>query len=64
MKAVKGKNNAVCLISSTEGRLFDKVAQENFLSVNTCNEREIFLLDDLYIKNVLNKVQKGEHIGY
>jgi hypothetical protein len=64
MKAVRGKDNSVCLISSTEARLFNKVVQEKFLSVSACDEREAYLLNDLHIKNVLNKVQRGEYTGY
>tara|TARA_Y100001972_G_scaffold75659_1_gene91979 strand:+ start:273 stop:494 length:222 start_codon:yes stop_codon:yes gene_type:complete len=64
MKAVKGKNNILSLISSTEARMFNKVDIEKFVDVNTLNERDLYIAEELYKKNVLRKVKKGTKIGY
>tara|TARA_B100000575_G_C23057904_1_gene609046 strand:- start:37 stop:258 length:222 start_codon:yes stop_codon:yes gene_type:complete len=64
MKAVKGKNNILSLISSTEARMFNKVDIEKFVDVNTLNERDLYIAEEMYKKNVLRKVKKGTKIGY
>ena len=64
MKAVKGKNNTLSLISSTEARLFNKVDMEKFVDVNTLNERDLYIAEEKKKKNVLRKVRKGTKVGY
>ncbi len=64
MKAVKGKNNILSLISSTEAKLFNKVDLEKFVDVNTLNERDLYIAEEMYKKNVLKKVRKGTKVGY
>ena len=64
MKAVKGKNNFLSLISSMESRLFNKVDLQGFTGVNTLDEREQYIAEELYKKDILEKVSKGEKVGY
>lgn len=64
MRAVKDKNKYLNLISSTEARIFNKVDLTGFVSVNSLNEREQYIAEELYKKDVLKKVQKGEQVGY
>ena len=64
MRAVKDKNKYLNLISSTEARLFNKVDLSGFVSVNTLDEREQYIAEELYKKDVLQKVKKGEQVGY
>lgn len=64
MKAVKGKSNLLCLINSTEARLFNKVDMVEFLDVNTLDERDLYIAEEMYKRNVLNKVRRGDKIGY
>lgn len=64
MKAVKDKNKYLNLISSTEAKLFNKINLTGFVGVNTLNEREQYIADELYKKDVLQKIQKGEQVGY
>jgi hypothetical protein len=64
MKAVKDKNNYVNLISSLEAKLFNKVDLNGFLSVNNMDEREFYIAEEMYKKDILQKINKGEELGY
>jgi len=64
MKAVKDKNNYVNLISSLEAKLFNKVELNGFLSVNNMDEREFYIAEEMYKKDILQKINKGEELGY
>lgn len=64
MKAVKGKNDYLSFISGTESRVFNKVDLQGFTGVNTLNEQEQYIAEELYKKDVLQKIQKGEQVGY
>jgi hypothetical protein len=64
MKAVKGKNDYLALISSAESKVFNKVDTTGFVSVNTLSEREQYIASELYKKDVLNKTTQGEQVGY
>ena len=64
MKAVKGKNDYLSLISSTESRIFNKVDMQGFTGVNTLNEQEQYVAEELFKKDVLQKIRKGADIGY
>ena len=64
MKAVKGKNEYLSLISSTESRIFNKVDLQGFTGVNTLDEREQYVAEELFKKDVLQKIRKGADIGY
>lgn len=64
MKAVKGKNEYLSLISSTESRIFNKVDMQGFTGVNTLNEQEQYVAEELFKKDVLQKIRKGADIGY
>ena len=64
MKAVKGRNNVLCLISREESRLFNKADFDRFLNISNLNERERHLAEDLHKRNVFRKVRKNEHVGF
>ena len=64
MRAVKGKNERLSLISSLEAKIFNKIEEDGFLEVNSMSERENFLADDLYKRDILKKVRRDNTIGY
>lgn len=64
MRAVKGKNNILNLISRDEASLFNKTEFNEFLDISTLSERDLYIAEELYKKNVLKKVRRGESIGY
>jgi len=64
MRAIKGKNNLLSFISNPEASFFNKVNLQGFMDVNTCNERELFIAEELYKRDVLRKVRKGDCVGY
>ena len=63
MRAVKDKNKYLNLISSTEARLFNKVDLSGFVSVNSLDEREQYIAEELYKKDVLQKIQKASNFS-
>tara|TARA_R110001592_G_scaffold336999_1_gene622903 strand:+ start:1606 stop:1827 length:222 start_codon:yes stop_codon:yes gene_type:complete len=64
MKTVKDKNKYLNFISSLESKVFNKVDLTGFLSVNTLNEREQYIAEELYKKDILQKITQGEQVGY
>ena len=64
MKAVKDKNKYLNLISSTEAKVFNKIALTGFTDVNSLDEREQYIAEELYKKDVLQRITKGEQVGY
>ena len=37
---------------------------QGFIDVNTLSERDIYVAEELYKRDVIRKVKKGENIGY
>ena len=64
MRAVNGKNKKLSLISSLEAKVFNKLEEDGFVEVNSMSERENFLADDLYKRDILRKVRRDNTIGY
>ena len=64
MRAGKDKNKYLNLISSTEAKLFNKIDLTGFVNVNSLDEREQYIAEEMYKKDVLQKVTKGEKVGY
>ena len=64
MRAVKGKNNILSLINNPETSFFNKLNMEGFIDVNTLNERELYIAEEMYKRDVIRKVRKGESIGF
>ena len=64
MRAVNGKNKKLSLISSLEAKIFNKIEEDGFVEVNSMSERENFLADDLYKRDILKKVRRDNTIGY
>lgn len=64
MRAVKGKNQQLCFISKEETRLFNKAEFEGFLNISNLSERDSYIAEELYKKNVLCKIRRNEHVGY
>ena len=64
MRAVNRKNKKLSLISSLEAKVFNKIEEDGFVEVNSMSERENFLADDLYKRDILKKVRRDNTIGY
>jgi len=64
MRAVKCKNGCLSIINRDETAMFNNIEFNEFVSVNTLNEREQHIADEMYKRNVLRKVKRGESIGY
>ncbi len=64
MRAIKGKNGILCIINKEETRLFSKAEFEGFLNISKLTERESYIAEDMYKKNVLCKVRRNENVGY
>ena len=64
MKVVKDKNKYMNFISSLESKIFNKVDLTGFVGVNTIDEREQYIAEELYKKDILQKITQGEQVGY
>jgi len=64
MRAINGKNNVLCLISSTEAKVFNMIAADQFTDLNKLEERDLYLAEELYKRNAVRKVRRGQAIGY
>lgn len=64
MRAVKCKNGCLSIINRDEADMFRNVESRQFVLVNTLNEREQHIAEEMYKRNVLRKVKRGNDIGY
>lgn len=64
MRAIRDANGLTTFISRDEARVFNKIDLENFVALNTLSEREHHLAEELYRRNVLQKVDKESTVGY
>jgi hypothetical protein len=64
MRAVRGKNKFLSLLSRDEASLFNKIDFNHFLDINTLDERTSYMAEDLYKRNIIKKVRKESKIGY
>ena len=64
MRAVKCKNGCLSIINRDEAAMFRNVEFSEYVDVNTLNEREQHIAEEMYKRNVLRKVKRGESVGY
>jgi len=64
MRAVKGKNGILSILCRDETALFNKADFTGFLDISSLTEREQYVAEEMYKKNVLKRVKKAESIGY
>lgn len=64
MRAVKCKNGCLSIINRDESAMFNKVEFNEFVDLNTLNEREQHIAEEMYKRNVLRRVKRGESVGY
>lgn len=64
MRAVKCKNGCLSIINRDETALFNKIDLHGYLSISNLNEREHYIAEELFKRNVLKKSQRGEAVVY
>jgi len=64
MKAVKCKNGVLSILNRAESALFNKADMNSFLEISSLTEQESHVAQEMYKRNVLRKVKRGESIGY
>lgn len=64
MRAVKGKDGYLCLLCRDEATLFNNVDLAEFVNISSLDERNQHLAEEMYKRNTLRKVRRGEQIGY
>jgi len=64
MKAVKGKNKILSLISLEEARLFNKIESAGFVNISNLTEREHILANDMFTRNIIRKVKNHNNVVY
>jgi len=64
MKAVKSKQGHLHLINALEARLYNMAETLGSISSHELSERDCFLADELYQKNIFNKKLKDSKYIY
>jgi len=64
MRAITDCNGLTTFITREETKLFHKIDMEKFVALNTLNERDHYLAEEMYKRNVLQKVKKEHTVGY
>lgn len=64
MRAVKGKNGVLSFTSNPETALFNKIELHGFMDISSLSEREHYLAEELFKRNLLKKIKRGDKIGY
>lgn len=64
MKMVRDGNGISALLGRDESAVFNKIAMHNFLSITSLTEREHYLAEQLFCRNVLQKVKRQGNEGY
>ena len=64
MRAVKGKNKILSLISRPEARIYSMIEADGFISCESLSERDSYIAEELYQKNIIQKVRKDNTLGW
>ena len=64
MRAVKGKNRVLSLLNRAEATMFNNVDTTGFIDISTLDENNLYIAEEMYKKNLLQKVKRGDSIGY
>ena len=64
MRAVKGKNRYISLLNRAETQMFNNVDMAGFLDISTLDENSLYIAEEMFKKNLLKKVKRGDRIGY
>jgi hypothetical protein len=64
MRAIKGKNGILSLISTTEARIYNQVEFDQFVPESDLDERQHHLAEELFRKNILRKLKQRGVTGY
>lgn len=64
MRAVKCKNGCLSIINRDETTLFNNAEFSGFLPISKLSEREQYVAEDLFKRNIFRKLKKGDTIGY
>lgn len=64
MKMVRDSRGVSTLISRDEASVFNKIATRDALSITSLNDREQHLADQMYRRNVLEKIKRHGTDGY
>lgn len=64
MRAVKGKNGILSIINRDEAALYNNTDLAGFLDSDKLDERQHHIAEELHKKNILQKVRRGDRVGY
>ncbi len=64
MRAVKGKDKVLSLISRPESQIYSNVEATGFVPCTSLSERDLYVAEELYQKNILKKVRKDNCVGF
>lgn len=64
MKAIKGKGGLLNIISKEEYSVYQKIANNDGVQLKGLTERETYLVDEMYRKNVLRRVEQDGRVYF
>tara|TARA_B110000858_G_C17634614_1_gene395185 strand:- start:574 stop:795 length:222 start_codon:yes stop_codon:yes gene_type:complete len=64
MRAVKGKNDQLSLISSFEAKLYSMAETLGSINATELSEQDAYLAEEMYKKNILNKKMHNGIVHY
>jgi len=64
MKAIKCKDGRLTFISRESASMFNNIEMAKFLDISTLTERELYIAEEMYKQDILQKIKRDETIGY
>lgn len=64
MRVLKGKNNQISIISRPESKIITMIQADGFVPCDSLDERDLYVAEELYQKNLIKKVRKNNCIGF
>lgn len=64
MRAVTGKDGILAMVTREEAGLYNQADFDGFLPVQRLQERQAHIAEELYKKNIFQKITRGDQVGY
>ena len=64
MRAIKGKHNQLSFISRPEAKVYSMIEADGFISCESLDERDSYVAEELYQKNIIQKIRKNNTLGW
>lgn len=64
MRAVKCKNGTLSILNRDETALFNNIDFNGSVSISKLTERDHYIAEEMFKRNILRKVKQGDDIVY